>query len=346
MHARANTIPMTEHTYIAAGVDLDAGQEIKERIKDIAAPTFGPEVLAGVGAFGAMYQLSGYREPVLVSSTDGVGTKLKIAIMMDRLDTIGEDLVNACVNDVVVSGARPLFFLDYIATGKLKPDRVEVLLTGMARACKEVECALIGGETAQMPGLYAGSDFDLAGFVVGVVEKSAMVDPTTIREGDVLLGIPSNGLHTNGYSLVRHVLALDDDPSPLSEFHSELGMTLGESLLTPHPSYYQMLKPLFSLVKGIAHITGGGLVENVPRVLPDGLGARLDTTTWRLPPIFSLLQEMGNVSREEMYRVFNMGLGMVLVCDEARAAEIASLAPEATVIGEVVRPSGERRVVL
>ena len=346
MPVRAKPIPMTEHTYLAAGVDLDAGQDIKDRIREIAAPTFGPEVLAGVGAFGAMYQLSGYREPVLVSSTDGVGTKLKIAIMMDRFDTIGEDLVNACVNDVIVSGARPLFFLDYIATGKLEPGRVEMLLTGMARACEEVECALIGGETAQMPGLYAGSDFDLAGFVVGVVERSAMAAPTAILEGDVLLGIPSNGLHTNGYSLVRHVLGLDDDPSPLSEFHSELGMMLGESLLTPHPSYFRTLQPLFPLVKGIAHITGGGLLENVPRVLPDGLGARLDTTTWRSPPIFSLLQEMGNVSRDEMYRVFNMGLGMVLVCDEAQAAEIASLAPEATVVGEVVRPSDERRVVL
>ena len=198
---------MTKQTYTAAGVDLDAAQDVKRRIGSIVAPTHGPEVLGGVGGFGAMYELSGYDEPVLVSSADGVGTKLKLAIMMDRYDTIGEDLVNACVNDVIVSGAKPLFFLDYIALGELRPNVVEALIEGMARACQEVGCALIGGETAQMPGLYAKDDFDLAGFVVGVVEKAAMLDVSNVREGDALVGIPSNGLHTNGYSLVRHALA-------------------------------------------------------------------------------------------------------------------------------------------
>ena len=337
---------MTEHTYKGAGVDLDGAQDVKQRIKDIAAPTHGPQVLGGIGAFGAMYQLSDYREPVLVSSVDGVGTKLKLAALMDRYEGLGEDLVNACVNDVIVSGAKPLFFLDYIALDKLAPDVVEVLVKGMARACREVECALIGGETAQMPGLYAEGDFDLAGFAVGVVEKGAILDPSTIREGDVLLGVPSNGLHTNGYSLVRHILGLDEDPSPLREFHPELGQTLGEALLIPHRAYYHMVRPAFPLAKGLAHITGGGLVENVPRVVPQGLAARFDTATWQVPTVFTLLSEMGSVSREEMYRVFNMGLGMVLVCEESRAAEAISVVPEARVVGEVIRSADDRRVIL
>ena len=240
---------MTEHTYEAAGVSLDAAQRVKERIKAIVTPTHGREVMGGVGAFGAMYRLSGYKEPVLVSSTDGVGTKLKVAAMLDRCDGIGEDLVNACVNDVIVSGARPLFFLDYLAVGKLDPGLVEVLLAGMARACKEADCALIGGETAQMPGLYAEGDFDLAGFVVGVVEKSAILDSSTVADGDLLVGVPSNGLHTNGYSLVRHALGLDEDPSPLREYHEELGETLGEALLRPHRSYYAALRPVMPLLK-------------------------------------------------------------------------------------------------
>ncbi len=337
---------MARHTYEAAGVSLDAAQSVKRRIRDIATPTHGPDVLAGIGAFGALYQLSGYRQPVLVSSTDGIGTKIKLAIMMDSYDTLGEDLVNACVNDVIVSGAKPLFFLDYIGVGKLNPPVIEALIEGMTRACKEAECALIGGETAQMPGMYAESDFDLVGFVVGVVEKSDILDGSTTREGDVLLGIPSNGLHTNGYSLVRHVLGLDEDPAPLHEYHPELGQRLGEALLTPHRSYVQLLRPAYPLVKGIAHITGGGLIENVPRVLPDGLGARFDASSWPVPPIFTTLQEMSQISREEMYHVFNMGLGMVLVCDPSRASEVKARIPEAIVVGEVTKASGDKRVVL
>ena len=336
----------TRDSYADAGVDLDAAQRIKERIKAIVSPTHGPEVLTGVGGFGAMFELSEYREPVLVSSTDGVGTKVKLAAAMGRFDSLGEDIVSACINDVMACGARPLFFLDYIAVDKLDPETVEALIRGMARACQEVGCALIGGETAQMPGVYVVGGFDLAGFVVGVVEKSAMLDSSTVREGDVLLGVPSNGLHTNGYSLVRHALGLDDDPTPLWKYDSHLGQTLGEALLVPHRSYYRAVSPSFPLLKAIAHITGGGLLENVPRVLPQGLGARFDTGKWRVPPIFAFVQEAGKVGRDEMYRVFNMGLGMVMVCEESRVGEAMALVPEAKVVGEVIRTKDERRVIL
>ena len=303
-------------------------------------------MLGGIGGFGSLYELSGYTEPVLVSSTDGVGTKLKIAAEMREYGGLGEDLVNACVNDVIVCGARPLFFLDYLAMGTLEPTVAELLVAGMARACEDVGCALIGGETAELPGLYAGGEFDIAGFAVGVVEKSALLEGASIREGDLLIGLPSSGLHTNGYSLVRHVLGLDEDPSPLHAYHPELGQTLGEALLTPHRPYYRSLRPIFGLVKGIAHVTGGGLIDNVPRVLPAGLAARFDTAAWELPPIFTLLQEQSNIARGKMYRVFNMGLGMVLVCEPARASEVTSLVEGATVVGEVVPQHGEDRVTL
>ena len=337
---------MIDETYKAAGVDRGAAEEVRRRIKSIVAPTHGPQVLGGIGGFGAMYELAGYKEPVLVSSTDGVGTKVKLAIALGRYESLGEDLVNACVNDVIVCGARPLFFLDYIAVGKLHVDVVETLVRGMTRACETAGCALIGGETAEMPGVYGENELDLAGFAVGVVEKSAILDPSTVTEGDLLLGIPSSGLHTNGYSLVRDILELASDTAPLMEFHPELGRTLGEALLEPHRPYYTQVSSVLGLVKTMAHITGGGLVENVPRALPDGLGARLDTATWELPSIFTVLQERSNVARDEMYRVFNMGLGLVLVCDRAQAAEIGSRLPEARVVGEVVAATGGRRVLL
>jgi len=337
---------MLDNTYKAAGVDRDAAEEVRRRIKSIVAPTHGRQVLGGIGGFGAMYELAGYKEPVLVSSTDGVGTKVKLAIALGRYESLGEDLVNACVNDVIVCGARPLFFLDYIAVGKLHVDVVETLVRGMTRACETAGCALIGGETAEMPGMYAENGLDLAGFAVGVVEKSAILDASTVTEGDLLLGIPSSGLHTNGYSLVRDILGLDDDSAPLMEFHPELGRSLGDALLEPHSPYYPQVSSVLGLVKTMAHITGGGLIENVPRALPDGLGARLDTASWELPPVFTILQERSNVARDEMYRVFNMGLGLVLVCDKARASEIASRVPEARVVGEVVAATGDRRVVL
>ena len=335
---------MTRRTYKSSGVDREAASLAIGRISALAASTHGPQVLGGIGGFGSMYQLSGYREPVLISSTDGVGTKIKIAIAMGQYDGLGEDVVNACVNDVVASGARPLFFLDYIAAGELVPDIVEALARGMVRACEAVGCALIGGETAEMPGVYGEQDFDLAGFAVGVLEREEVPDPSAISEGDLLLGIPSSGLHTNGYSLVRSALGLNGEPSPLGEFVPELGKTLGEALLEPHRSYYRLVEPAKGLVKGMAHITGGGLVENVPRVLPPGLGARFDADTWAVPPIFTVIQERSDVERDEMYRVFNMGLGMVLVCERSRAEEIASLVPEARVVGEVVAAAGERRV--
>ena len=337
---------MAEHTYKSAGVDLDAARDVKRRIRSAVLGTQGPQVLGGTGGFGAMYQLAGYREPVLVSSTDGVGTKIKLAIALGRYETLGEDAVNACINDVVVCGARPLFFLDYIAMGRLVPDTVEALVQGMARACEAAGCALIGGETAEMPGMYEDGEFDLAGFVVGAVERSAMLDVSTVGRGDLLLGLPSSGLHTNGFSLVRQTLGLDADSSTLWEVHPELGRTLGEELLEPHRPYYPLVEPVMGIVKGMAHITGGGLIENVPRALPEGLGAHLDTGAWKLPAIFTILQERSNVAREEMYRVYNMGLGLVLVCDKARAEDVMSLLPEARVVGEVTDARGDRRVIL
>ena len=336
MHAR---------TYTAAGVDLDAAQDVKRSIASIATRTHGPQVLGGVGGFGALYRLAGYDEPVLVSSTDGVGTKLKLAIAMERYGVIGEDVVNACVNDVAATGASPLFFLDYLALGELRPGVVEALVEGMARACEVNGCALIGGETAQMPGMYTTGEFDVAGFVVGAAEKRELLDPSRVREGDVLMGLPSNGLHTNGYSLVRYALGLDDDPAPLWEHHAELGETLGDALLAPHPPYFPAVSRALPHLKAAAHVTGGGLVENVPRALPEGLAARIDRSTWTAPPIFGVLRQMCEIDEAEMFRVFNMGVGMVLVCERSRADEVAALAPGALPIGSVIRDTGRGRVV-
>ncbi len=335
MHAR---------TYTAAGVDLDAAQDVKGHIASIAARTHGPQVLGGIGGFGALYRLAGYDEPVLVSSTDGVGTKLKLAIAMERYGVIGEDVVNACVNDVAATGASPLFFLDYLALGELRPGVVEALIEGMARACEVNGCALIGGETAQMPGMYTTGEFDVAGFVVGAAERRELLDPSRVGEGDVLMGLPSNGLHTNGYSLVRYALGLDDDPAPLWEHHAELGETLGDALLAPHPPYFPAVSRALPHLKAAAHITGGGLVENLPRALPEGLAARIDRSTWTAPPIFGVLRQMCEIDEAEMFRVFNMGVGMVLVC-ERRANEVAALAPGALPIGSVIRDTGRGRVV-
>ena len=336
MHAR---------TYTAAGVDLDAAQDVKGHIASIAARTHGPQVLGGVGGFGALYQLAGYDEPVLVSSTDGVGTKLKLAISMERYGVIGEDVVNACVNDVAATGASPLFFLDYLALGELRPGVVEALIDGMARACEVNGCALIGGETAQMPGMYATGEFDVAGFVVGAAERRELLDPSRVREGDLLMGLPSNGLHTNGYSLVRYALGLDDDPAPLWVHHPDLGETLGDALLAPHLPYFPAIRRALPHVKAAAHVTGGGLEENVPRALPDGLAARVDRSAWMAPPIFAVLRQMCEIDEAEMFRVFNMGVGMVLVCEQSLADEVAALAPGASPIGSVVRDTGRGRVV-
>ena len=334
------------HTYREAGVDRDAAAEFIRRVKPIAERTHGAEVLAGPGGFGALFSPSGFDDPVLVSSTDGVGTKLRLAIALSRFDTIGEDLVNACVNDVIVSGARPLFFLDYIAVGRLDPDVLERIAAGMGRACEVSSCALIGGETAELPGMYDEGDFDLAGFAVGAVERKDILDPSTVVSGDVLIGLPSNGLHTNGYSLVRAALGLDDDPSPLHEAYEELGGTLGEALLAPHTAYWPVVENLRGLVKSMAHVTGGGLIENVPRALPPGVGAAFDTSTWESPPVFPLLQELCHVDVDEMYRVFNMGLGMVLVCGPDQVGAVLSAAPEAGIVGEVTPATADGRVTL
>ncbi len=330
------------HTYAAAGVDIDAAARAKALIGQQAKTTHRPEVLSGIGFFGGLFELKGYEQPVLVSSVDGVGTKLKIAAAMGKHDTIGIDLVNHCVNDILTSGAEPLFFLDYIAMGKLALEQVAAIATGLAQACREVGCALIGGETAEMPGLYSGEDYDLAGFIIGVVEKEKIIRGITIKAGDAVIGLPSSGLHTNGYSLVRKVFKAGD----FKKHFSELGRTLGEELLEPHRCYYHQLKPLLPQIKGMAHITGGGLVDNIPRVLPEGLGVRLKKESWTVPPVFRLIQDRGNVDAAEMYRVFNMGIGMAIVCAPADVSGLIGKLPEAKVIGEVVKQEGKERVVI
>jgi phosphoribosylformylglycinamidine cyclo-ligase len=332
----------TGQTYAAAGVDISAADRAKKLIAAQAKSTHGPEVLGGVGFFGGLFELKDYRQPVLVSSVDGVGTKLKIAVALGKHDTVGVDLVNHCVNDILTCGAKPLFFLDYIAMGKLVPEEVAAIATGLAKACKEAGCALIGGETAEMPGLYAGEDYDLAGTIVGVVEKENIITGSGIKAGDVILGLPSSGLHTNGYSLVRKIFGAER----LNGRYPELGRTLGEELLEPHRCYYRQLKELLPQIKGMAHITGGGLVGNVPRVLPEKTAARFDSSSWEVPPIFSLIQKEGNVARDEMFRVFNMGIGMAIVCKAESVAQFRKHLPETMLIGEVVKQSGGERVVI
>lgn len=290
-----------------------------------------------------MFKLTGYQEPVLVSSTDSVGTKVKIASLLGRYETIGVDLVNQNVNDIITCGAQPLFFLDYIAASTLTPDNKAALVEGAAKACKEAGCALIGGETADMPDIYAAGDFDIVGFVVGAVERAAIIDGSTIREGDALIGLPSNGLHTNGYSLVRRVLEIgmggdpDRERAVLERQEEALGQTLGEELLRTHRSYVSEMAKVRSLVKGVAHITGGGLIENIPRMLPDGLGARIDPSAWDVPPIFRLLQRRGGLDETEIWRVFNMGIGLVVAVEPSTVGDLCALVPEAIVAGEVVK---------
>jgi len=279
-----------------------------------------------------------------VSSVDGVGTKLKIACALAKHNTIGIDIVNHCVNDILTCGAEPLFFLDYIAMGKLVPEQVEAIAQGLAQACREVGCALIGGETAEMPGLYADEDYDLVGFIIGVVEKERIIMGKTIVAGDIIIGLPSSGLHTNGYSLVRKIFG--ETKSILQAYYSELGRTLGEELLEPHRCYYNQLKPLLTIIKGMAHITGGGLLGNVPRILPQGVTAKFHSQAWTIPPIFQMIQQRGNIDQQEMYRVFNMGIGMVLICSPDNADQLTKALPEAKVIGGVVKQVGEARVVI
>jgi len=309
-----------------------------------ARSTLRPEVLSGIGFFGGLFEFKGFNQPVLVSSVDGVGTKLKIACALARHNTIGIDIVNHCVNDILTCGAEPLFFLDYIAMGKLVPEQVEAIAQGLAQACREVGCALIGGETAEMPGLYAGEDYDLVGFIIGVVEKEKIIQGKTIALGDTIIGLPSSGLHTNGYSLVRKLFGVTK--SALNTHYPELGRTLGEELLEPHRCYYHQLKPLLPSIKGMAHITGGGLVGNVPRILPQGVAAQFHSQAWTIPPIFQLIQQRGNIDQSEMYRVFNMGIGMVVICSPRDVDQLTQALPQSKIIGEVVKQTGEARVVI
>ena len=336
---------MTSDHYRAAGVDLNAAAYAKSLIARHARTTHTPQVLSNVGFLGALYHLTGFRDPVLVASTDNVGTKLKVAALAGAFESVGQDVVNQSINDVITCGARPLFFLDYIAMNRLEPERAAALVQGMAQACRAAGCALIGGETAELPGMYAEQGFDLAGFVVGAVERDAIIDGTTIQEGDILIALPSSGLHTNGYSLVRRIFDIDQNPAVLDVHEPHLGATLGQALLTPHLAYWPLLEPVKPNLKGMAHITGGGLPENLPRVLPAGLAAQVDTSSWQVPPLFQLIQERGNVPREEMFRVFNMGVGMVLVSAPEQVSATLSSLKQAWVIGSIMKHQSECRVV-
>ncbi|MGI5891610.1 MAG: phosphoribosylformylglycinamidine cyclo-ligase [Bacillota bacterium] len=332
-------------TYQEAGVDIEAGNRAVDLMKADVRKTFRKEVLTDLGNFAGLFALDNkkYHEPVLVSGTDGVGTKLRIAMLCDKHDTIGIDAVAMCVNDILVQGAEPLFFLDYIAVGSLKPEKVAEIVRGVAEGCLQAGCSLIGGETAEMPGFYAEDDYDIAGFAVGVAEKSKIITGKNIQAGDVVLGLPSSGVHSNGFSLVRKVL-FDHAKFNLYQFFPELGKTLGEELITPTRIYVKDILPLLSenLIKGMAHITGGGLIENIPRVLPDGVGVEIDPAAWDVPPIFDLLQKTGNIDFIEMNRVFNMGIGMVIITGDQEAQEIQALLPEAKKIGQVI--TGKKEV--
>ena len=330
--------------YKASGVDIDAGNETVRRIRGLARSTFTPNVLSDIGSFGGLFRFTtgSFQDPVLVSSADGVGTKLRVAFLAGKHDTVGEDLVNHCVNDILVQGAEPLFFLDYFGTGRLSPAVAESVVTGMARACRENRCALLGGETAEMPGFYADGEYDIAGFIVGAVERARLLTGATIKPGDVLIGVPSTGLHTNGYSLARRI-AFDHLQLKVDSFVPELNRSIGEALLEPHRSYLALVKPVLAsgLIKGMAHITGGGITENLPRILPEGMAARVRTSSWTVPRVFTWLQESGRVPTSDMMRTFNMGIGLIVAVAPDQADQ-AKAALGGSVIGEIV--PGEREV--
>jgi phosphoribosylformylglycinamidine cyclo-ligase len=336
--------------YKQAGVDIAAGNEAVERMKKHVQRTFRPEVLTDLGGFGGLFRLdtTKYKKPVLVSGTDGVGTKLKLAFAMDKHDTIGIDAVAMCVNDVVVQGAEPLFFLDYLACDKVIPEKIEAIVKGIADGCAQAGCSLIGGETAEMPGMYAEGEYDIAGFAVGVADEDKLITGASVQPGDVLIGIASSGVHSNGFSLVRKILFADHGMS-LEQHVDVLGKSLGEELLTPTKIY---VKPILALlesfeIKAMAHITGGGFTENIPRVLPEDAQAVIDMGTWPILPIFTLVQELGKISQDDMFRTFNMGIGMVLVVrqeDAVRVVErLQQLGEQPYLIGQI--RAGERKVV-
>lgn len=334
-------------SYEASGVNLEAGYEVVSRIKKHVASTTRPGCMGGIGAFGGMFDLGslGYRHPVLVSGTDGVGTKLKIAFLLDKHDTIGIDAVAMCVNDVLAQGAEPLLFLDYVAVGKNRPEVVESIVAGVAEGCRQAGCALVGGETAEMPGMYAPEDYDIAGFTVGAVEKDELIDGSKVAEGDVLVGIPSTGVHSNGFSLVRKIVA--DADLDLAARYPETGdKTLGETLLTPTAIY---VRPVLAMMKaadvhGVAHITGGGFDENIPRILGEGLGAEIEEGSWEILPVFRLLERCGGIPHREMFNIFNMGIRMVVAMSETdipkalESLQTSGLKP--SVIGKVVKGNG------
>ena len=331
--------------YARAGVDVDLGNKLKRGIQSLVRQTHGPQVLGKIGGFGGLFRASfpGIREPVLVASIDGVGTKLRVAFALNKHDTVGADLVNHCVNDIAVLGARPLFFLDYIGCGKLEPRVFQQLLSGVSRACRSAGCALIGGETAQMPGIYRKGEYDLAGCIFGVVDRGNIIDGRKIRPGDVILALESNGLHTNGYSLAREILFRKMRLKVTSHLPG-LAKTVGQELMRVHKNYQPLLARIPSdIIKGLAHITGGGLTDNLPRILPANCDAVIETKSWRAPRIFQVLEENGKIDPQEMYQVFNMGIGMVVVVSE-RDAERAMLMLKAKRIGQIARGNGRVRL--
>lgn len=333
-------------TYKSAGVDIEAGYEAVSLMKKHIKKTFTKGVLSDIGGFGGLFSINKneFDEPILVSGTDGVGTKLKIAFSIDKHDTIGEDCVAMCVNDILCQGAKPLFFLDYIATGKLNPEKVASIVEGIANGCVKSDAALIGGETAEMPGLYNEDEYDLAGFAVGIVDKKKIIDGSKIKEGNIAIGLQSSGIHSNGYSLVRKII--EENKLDLNKYYEEFGKTLGEELLTPTKIY---VKPIMKLIEkievnGLAHITGGGFLENIPRILPNGLSAQLDSSKWKRPRIFDFIKNIGNLDINEMYKVFNMGIGMIIFIDEKNVNEALNILEEngekGYKIGEVIKGEG------
>lgn len=329
-------------TYASAGVDIDAANRATEKIKELARTTFNERTLSEIGSFGGMFDgaFPQMRQPVLVASADGVGTKLKIAFATGIHNTIGRDLVNHCVNDILVQGARPLFFLDYVATGKLAPETITGIIEGITSGCRDNGCVLLGGETAEMPGFYADGEYDVAGFIVGVVDREKIIDGQTIEPGDVVLGLPSVGLHTNGYSLARK-LCFETAGYTADTHLDELGETIGAALLKSHVSYLHDLESSLDtgIVKGLAHITGGGLLENIPRILPEGTSVEIKKGSWPVLPIFELMQKIGNIEEPEMFRTFNMGIGMVIICAAQHASQIKNATGSGYEIGRVINGS-------
>lgn len=340
--SRKQSVPKSDYT--SSGVNIDAGNKAVDLMKDAVKSTYNASVLAGIGSFGGLFDASALKEmksPVLVASTDGVGTKVKLAASVGRYRSIGYDIVNHCINDILVQGAKPLFFMDYFATSKLNPEQTAEVVTGIAEACKESGVVLLGGETAEMPGVYQPNEFDVAGTIVGVLERSEILPRKNIEAGDVLIGIKSSGPHTNGYSLIRKIF----ENTSLETVIPEINSSLADALLAPHRSYYPILSPVLSQVKALAHITGGGFIENIPRILPEYLDANIQLGSWDIPPLWNLIQQTGEIETKEMYRVFNMGIGMIMIVDKESVSSIQSQIPEKTfLIGELIQ--GKKKVNL